>query len=127
MTTLVRFWLFGATLTVPIRLRRKRQYFVHYKFMPGLGFYGFGLVHMIGGLGRLRPASIRCLVNACMLYLPAGFKARGVRVRNSDEPLQPGEWRDIDVPGGAIRDSIIPLPYKEPSGYAGTDAWRVGC
>lgn len=98
-------------------VRRKRQYFVHYKFMPGLGFYGFGLVHMIGGLGRAATSILRQLIDAGTLAnLPAGFKARGVRVRNSDEPLQPGEWRDIDVPGGAIRDSIIPLPYKEPSG-----------
>ena len=97
-------------------VRRKRQYFVHYKFMPGLGFYGFGLVHMIGGLGRASTSILRQLIDAGTLAnLPAGFKARGVRVRNSDEPLQPGEWRDIDVPGGAIRDSIIPLPYKEPS------------
>ena len=97
-------------------MMRKRQYFVHYKFMPGLGFYGFGLVHMIGGLGRASTSILRQLIDAGTLAnLPAGFKARGVRVRNSDEPLQPGEWRDIDVPGGAIRDSIIPLPYKEPS------------
>jgi len=97
-------------------MMRKRQYFVHYKFMPGLGFYGFGLVHMIGGLGRASTSLLRQLIDAGTLSnLPAGFKARGVRVRNSDEPLQPGEWRDIDVPGGAIRDSIIPLPYKEPS------------
>jgi hypothetical protein len=96
--------------------RRKRQYFVHYKFMPGLGFYGFGLIHMIGGLGRAATSILRQLIDAGTLAnLPAGFKARGVRVRNSDEPLQPGEWRDIDAPGGSIRDAIIPLPYKEPS------------
>jgi len=98
-------------------LARKRQYFVHYKFMPGLGFYGFGLIHMIGGLGRAATSILRQLIDAGTLAnLPAGFKARGVRVRNNDEPLQPGEWRDIDTPGGSIRDSIIPLPYKEPSG-----------
>jgi len=98
-------------------LARKQQYFVHYKFMPGLGFYGFGLIHMIGGLGRAATSILRQLIDAGTLAnLPAGFKARGVRVRNDDEPLQPGEWRDIDAPGGNIRDSIIPLPYKEPSG-----------
>ena len=98
-------------------LAKKTQYFVHYKFMPGLGFYGFGLIHMIGGLGRAATSILRQLIDAGTLAnLPAGFKARGVRVRNDDEPLQPGEWRDIDAPGGHIRDSIIPLPYKEPSG-----------
>ena len=97
-------------------LKRKRQYFVHYKFMPGLGFYGFGLIHMIGGLGRAATSLLRQLIDAGTLAnLPAGFKARGVRVRNNDEPLQPGEWRDIDAPGGSIRDAIVPLPYKEPS------------
>ena len=91
--------------------------FVHYKFTPGLGFYGFGLIHMIGGLGRAATSLLRQLIDAGTLAnLPAGFKARGVRVRNSDEPLQPGEWRDIDAPGGSIRDAIVPLPYKEPSG-----------
>ena len=98
-------------------LAKKQQYFVHYKFMPGLGFYGFGLIHMIGGLGRAATSILRQLIDAGTLAnLPAGFKARGVRVRNDDEPLQPGEWRDIDAPGGDIRGSIIPLPYKEPSG-----------
>ncbi len=98
-------------------LRKKRPYFVHYKFLPGLGFYGFGLIHMIGGLGRAATSILRQLIDAGTLAnLPAGFKARGVRVRNDDEPLQPGEWRDIDAPGGNIRDSLIPLPYKEPSG-----------
>ncbi len=98
-------------------LAKKIQYFVHYRFMPGLGFYGFGLIHMIGGLGRAATSILRQLIDAGTLAnLPAGFKARGVRVRNDDEPLQPGEWRDIDAPGGNIRDSIIPLPYKEPSG-----------
>ena len=97
--------------------KRKRQYFVHYKFMPGLGFYGFGLIHMVGGLGRAATSLLRQLIDAGTLAnLPAGFKARGVRVRNADEPLQPGEWRDIDAPGGSIRDAIVPLPYKEPSG-----------
>ena len=98
------------------KIAKKQQYFVHYKFMPGLGFYGFGLIHMIGGLGRAATSILRQLIDAGTLAnLPAGFKARGVRVRNDDEPLQPGEWRDIDAPGGNIRDAIIPLPYKEPS------------
>ena len=97
-------------------ISRKRQFFVHYKFTPGLGFYGFGLIHMIGGLGRAATSILRQLIDAGTLAnLPAGFKARGVRVRNSDEPLQPGEFRDIDAPGGSIRDAIVPLPYKEPS------------
>ena len=101
-------------------LAKKKQYFVHYKFMPGLGFYGFGLIHMIGGLGRAATSILRQLIDAGTLAnLPAGFKARGVRVRNDDEPLQPGEWRDIDAPGGNIRDAIIPLPYKEPSATLG--------
>jgi len=101
-------------------LARKTQYFVHYRFMPGLGFYGFGLIHMIGGLGRAATSILRQLIDAGTLAnLPAGFKARGVRVRNDDEPLQPGEWRDIDAPGGNIRDAIIPLPYKEPSATLG--------
>ena len=97
-------------------IAKKQQYFVHYKFMPGLGFYGFGLIHMIGGLGRAATSILRQLIDAGTLAnLPAGFKARGVRVRNDDEPLQPGEWRDIDAPGGNIRDALVPLPYKEPS------------
>ena len=101
-------------------LARKRQYFVHYKFMPGLGFYGFGLIHMIGGLGRAATSILRQLIDAGTLAnLPAGFKARGVRVRNDDDPLQPGEWRDIDAPGGDIKNSIVPLPYKEPSATLG--------
>jgi hypothetical protein len=96
--------------------REAVQYFVHYKFLPGLGFYGFGLTHMIGGLGRAATSILRQLIDAGTLAnLPAGFKARGIRVANSDEPLQPGEFRDIDAPGGSIRDAIIPLPYKEPS------------
>ena len=98
-------------------LKRKKQFFVHYKFLPGLGFYGSGLIHMLGGLGRAATSILRQLIDAGTLAnLPAGFKARGVRVRNDDEPLQPGEFRDIDAPGGNIRDAIIPLPYKEPSG-----------
>jgi hypothetical protein len=97
-------------------LKRKRQYFVHYKFLPGLGFYGFGLIHMIGGLGRAATSILRQLIDSGTLAnLPAGFKARGLRIRNDDEPLNPGEFRDIDAPGGDIRSSIIPLPFKEPS------------
>ena len=95
---------------------RKEQYFAHYKFLPGLGFYGFGLLHMIGGLGRSATSILRQLIDAGTLAnLPAGFKARGIRIRDADEPLSPGEFRDIDAPGGALRDSLIPLPYKEPS------------
>ena len=95
---------------------RKIQYFAHYKFLPGLGFYGFGLLHMIGGLGRSATSILRQLIDAGTLAnLPAGFKARGIRIRDADEPLSPGEFRDIDVPGGALRESILPLPYKEPS------------
>lgn len=98
-------------------LKRKRQYFVHYKFLPGLGFYGFGLIHMIGGLGRAATSILRQLIDAGTLAnLPSGFKARGIRIRNEEEPLAPGEFRDLDAPGGDIRNSIIPLPFKEPSG-----------
>ncbi len=98
-------------------LKRKRQYFTHFKFLPGFGFYGFGLLHTIGGLSRAATSILRQLIDAGTLSnLPAGFKARGVRIRNDDEPLNPGEFRDIDVPGGDLKNSIIPLPYKEPSG-----------
>jgi len=98
-------------------LKKKIQYFVHYKFLPGLGFYGFGLIHMIGGLGRATTSILRQLIDAGTLSnLPAGFKARGIRIRNDDEPLSPGEFRDIDAPGGDLRNSIVPLPFKEPSG-----------
>ena len=97
-------------------LKRKRQYFVHFKFLPGFGFYGFGLLHTIGGLSRAATSILRQLIDAGTLSnLPAGFKSRGVRIRNDDEPLNPGEFRDIDVPGGDLKNSIIPLPYKEPS------------
>ena len=101
-------------------LKKKVAYFVHYKFLPGLGFYGFGLIHMIGGLGKAATSILRQLIDAGTLAnLPSGFKARGIRVRNDDEPIAPGEFRDIDAPGGDIRNSIIPLPYKEPSGTLG--------
>ena len=98
-------------------LKRKIEYFVHYKFLPGLGFYGFGLIHMIGGLSKSATSLLRQLVDAGTLSnLPAGFKARGMRIRDDDTPIEPGEWRDVDVPGGTIRDALMPLPYKEPSG-----------
>ena len=98
-------------------LKQKVTYFVHYKFLPGLGFYGFGLIHMIGGLSRTATAALRQLVDAGTLSnLPAGFKARGIRIRDDETPLEPGEFRDVDAPGGALRDSLMPLPYKEPSG-----------
>jgi hypothetical protein len=97
--------------------RRKIQYFVHYKFLPGFGFYGLGLIHTIGGLSRTATAALRQLIDAGTLSnLPAGFKARGLRVRDDEEPLQPGEFRDVDAPGGAIRDSLMPLPFKGPDG-----------
>jgi hypothetical protein len=95
--------------------RKKIQYFVHYKFLPGFGFYGLGLIHTIGGLSRTATSSLRQLIDAGTLSnLPAGFKARGLRIRDDDEPLQPGEFRDVDAPGGAIRDSLMPLPFKGP-------------
>ena len=95
--------------------KRKIQYFVHYKFLPGFGFYGLGLIHTIGGLSRTATAALRQLIDAGTLSnLPAGFKARGLRIRDDDTPLQPGEFRDVDAPGGAIRDSLMPLPFKGP-------------
>jgi hypothetical protein len=95
--------------------RKKIQYFVHYKFLPGFGFYGLGLIHTIGGLSRTATAALRQLIDAGTLSnLPAGFKARGMRIRDDSTPLQPGEFRDVDAPGGAIRDSLIPLPFKGP-------------
>ena len=97
-------------------LKKKKQYFVHYKFLPGLGFYGFGLIHMIGGLSRTATQALRQLLDAGTLAnLPAGFKTRGLRIRDDDQPLQPGEFRDVDSPGGMIREAIMNLPYKEPS------------
>ena len=97
-------------------LRNKVQYFVHFKFLPGLGFYGFGLIHMIGGLSRTATAALRQLLDAGTLSnLPAGFKQRGVRIRDDAQPLQPGEWKDVDAPGGSLKDSFFNLPYKEPS------------
>ena len=97
-------------------LKTKIQYFVHFKFLPGLGFYGFGLIHMIGGLSRTATAALRQLLDAGTLSnLPAGFKQRGVRVRDDAQSIQPGEWRDVDAPGGSLKDSFFNLPYKEPS------------
>ena len=97
-------------------LKQRINYFVHYKFLPGLGFYGFGLTHMIGGLSKASTSILRQLIDAGTLSnLPAGFKARGIRIRNDDQPLQPGEFRDMDAPGGSLRDAFVPLPFKEPS------------
>jgi hypothetical protein len=92
------------------------EYFVHFKFLPGLGFYGFGLIHMIGGLSRAATIALRQLIDAGTLKnLPAGFKSRGLRVRDDDQPIQPGEFRDVDAPGGNIRDQFFQLPFTEPS------------
>ena len=96
--------------------KQKIQYFVHFKFLPGLGFYGFGLIHMIGGLSRTATAALRQLLDAGTLSnLPAGFKQRGIRIRDDAQSIQPGEFRDVDAPGGNIRDAFLPLPFKEPS------------
>jgi len=96
--------------------KNKIEYFVHFKFLPGLGFYGFGLIHMIGGLTRAATAALRQLLDAGTLSnLPSGFKQRGIRVRDDAQSLQPGEWRDVDAPGGNLRDAFMNLPYKEPS------------
>ena len=98
-------------------MRKRIDYFVHYKFLPGVGFYGFGLTHMIGGLSKASTSILRQLIDAGTLAnLPAGFKARGIRIRDNDTPLQPGEFRDMDAPGGSLRDALMPLPFKEPSG-----------
>jgi hypothetical protein len=95
---------------------QRTEYFVHYKFLPGLGFYGFGLTHMIGGLSQAATQSLRQLIDAGTLKnLPAGFKSRGIRVRDDDQPIQPGEFRDVDAPGGNIRDQFFNLPFTEPS------------
>jgi len=98
-------------------IKKKNHYFVHYKFLPGLGFYGFGLIHMIGGLTRTATTALRQLLDAGTLSnLPAGYKSRGLRIRDDDQPLQPGEFRDVDAPNGAIREALMPLPYKGPDG-----------
>ncbi len=96
--------------------KKRKEYFVHFKFLPGLGFFGFGLTHMIGGLSRTATQALRQLLDAGTLSnLPAGFKQRGVRVRDEASPIQPGEFKDVDAPGGNLRDAFFPLPYKEPS------------
>ena len=114
----------GSRLVLSIRrnyapndpTRKKIQYFVHFKFLPGLGFYGFGLIHMIGGLSRTATAALRQLLDAGTLSnLPAGFKQRGIRIRDEASPIQPGEFKDVDAPGGSLKDAFYPLPYKEPS------------
>ena len=97
-------------------LRLKRQHFVHYVYVPGFGFYGLGLIHIIGGYAKAGTSIIRQLVDAGTLSnLPGGLKARGLRIKGDDAPIEPGEWKDVDVPSGSIRDNIMPLPYKEPS------------
>jgi len=97
-------------------MRMKREHFVHYQYLPGIGFYGFGLIHMIGGLAKSATSVLRQLVDAGTLSnLPGGLKSRGLRIKGDDTPIMPGEFRDVDVPGGAIRDNITFLPYKEPS------------
>ena len=97
-------------------LKKKIDYFVHFKFLPGLGFYGFGLIHMIGGLSRTATAALRQLLDAGTLSnLHAGFKQRGIRIRDDAQSIQPGEFRDVDAPGGNIRDAFMMLPFKEPS------------
>ena len=97
-------------------LTLKRQHFVHYVYVPGFGFYGLGLIHIIGGYARAGTSLIRQLVDAGTLSnLPGGLKSRGLRIKGDDSPIEPGEWKDVDVPSGSIRDNIMPLPYKEPS------------
>lgn len=99
------------------RRKLKRMHFVHYRYLPGMGFYGTGLIHMIGGLAKSATSIMRQLIDAGTLSnLPAGLKARGMRIKGDGTPLQPGEWRDVDVAGGTLRESLFPLPYKEPSG-----------
>ena len=97
------------------QLKTRQDYFVHFKFLPGLGFYGFGLIHMIGGLSRTATAALRQLLDAGTLSnLPAGFKMRGIRVRDEAQPVRPGEFRDVDAPGGNLKDAFMPLPFKGP-------------
>ena len=97
-------------------LHLKRQHFVHYQYIPGFGFYGYGLIHLIGGYAKSATMLIRQLVDAGTLSnLPGGLKSRGLRIKGDDTPIAPGEFRDVDVPSGSIRDNILPLPYKEPS------------
>jgi hypothetical protein len=97
--------------------KNKKQYFVHYMFTPGLGFYGNGLIHLLGNLSRAATANLRQLIDSGTLAnMPSGFKARGLRIKNDDEPLRPGEWRDVDVVGDQLKNSFFNLPYQEPSG-----------
>jgi hypothetical protein len=96
--------------------KKKKQYFVHYKMLPGMGFYGFGLIHLLGNLSRSSTSVLRQLIDSGTLAnIPAGFKAKGMRIQDAESPIQPGEWRDVDAPGGALRENLMPLPYKEPS------------
>ena len=96
--------------------KRRRDFFVHYKFMPGLGFFGFGLIHLLGNLTQSATSTLRQLIDSGTLAnLPGGFKARGLRIANDQDSINPGEWRDVDVVGNSIRESLMPLPYKEPS------------
>lgn len=98
------------------KLKEKRQHFVHYGYIPGFGFYYFGLIHLIGGHSKAATSLLRQLIDAGTLSnLPGGLKSRGLRIKGDDTPIAPGEWRDVDVPSGAVRDNILPLPYKEPS------------
>jgi hypothetical protein len=98
------------------KLKSKRQHFVHYGYIPGFGFYYFGLIHLIGGHSKAATSLLRQLVDAGTLSnLPGGLKSRGLRIKGDDTPIAPGEWRDVDIPSGAVRDNILPLPYKEPS------------
>ena len=116
MSLLDKFYLIRRNFEPDDPKKNKIQYFIHFKFLPGLGFYGFGLIHMIGGLSRTATAALRQLLDAGTLSnLPAGFKQRGIRVRDEAAPLQPGEFRDVDAPGGNLRDAFMTLPYKEPS------------
>jgi hypothetical protein len=97
--------------------KRRRMHFVHYIYIPGYGFYGFGLIHLVGGFAESATSILRQLVDAGTLSnLPGGFKSKDLRVKGDDTPIAPGEWRDVDVTGLSLKDSIIPLPYKEPSG-----------
>lgn len=97
-------------------LCRKRQHFVKYDYIPGFGAYGFGLFHLIGGFAKSATSIMRQLVDAGTLSnLPGGLKSRGLRIKGDDTPIAPGEWRDVDIGSGALRDNILPLPYKEPS------------
>ena len=98
------------------KLKSKRQHFVHYGYIPGFGFYYFGLIHLIGGHSKAATSLLRQLIDAGTLSnLPGGLKSRGLRIKGDDTPIAPGEWRDVDIPSGAVRDNILPLPYKEPS------------